>query len=125
MADEAWRDNLDQRIRLDGGIVGVGVNDGWRDLIFDLVWDLDAMGVKYQIEQVKEKFGKLRFYAHIVGDATKDQCDAFRRRIEACELRSSKVCETCGAPGSTRNINGWVSTACSAHERKYEDGNQQ
>ena len=58
-------------------------------------------------DQVKEKFGTLRFY---VSGAT----DRHYNYIEFAELMSSKVCEECGAPGETYPI-GWHQTLCEKH----------
>jgi hypothetical protein len=58
-------------------------------------------------DQVKEKFGTLRFY---VSGAT----DRHYNYIEFAELMSSKVCEECGASGETYPI-GWHQTLCEKH----------
>ena len=66
-------------------------------------------------EQVKEKFGSLRFY---VNAAT----DEHYNYIRFAENLSAVTCEDCGAPGKTRG-RGWYYTACDKHTKDGdEDG---
>jgi len=58
-------------------------------------------------DQIKEKFGTLRFYYH-GGD---DMVDGMVRMAESM---SGVTCETCGNPGQMRN-GGWVRTLCDKH----------
>ena len=59
------------------------------------------------VEQVKEKFGTLRFY-YTGGD------DYISGLVSMAESMSGVTCETCGKPGtSTRG--GWIKTACVEH----------
>ena len=62
-------------------------------------------GLQVVADQVKEKFGGLRFYAHGGDDIT----DAL---ISYAETISFRVCETCGASGKQHTAAGWVHTAC-------------
>lgn len=63
-------------------------------------------------EQVKEKFGTLRFY---VREATPEQY----AYITFAEAMSARVCEKCGAPGVQRS-GGWVRTLCDLHEEQWQ-----
>lgn len=69
------------------------------------------------VEQVKEKFGTLRFY-YQGGD------DFISGAVWFAESMSGMICEDCGAYGKTRN-GGWVRTLCDKHEeerqRRYEE----
>lgn len=64
------------------------------------------------VDQVKEKFGTLRFY-YTGGD------DQIRGMVSMAESMSGVTCEECGAPGTT-NGRGWISTLCDVHRKKYE-----
>ena len=64
------------------------------------------------VEQIKEKFGGLRFY-YTGGD---DQISGMVRMAEAW---ADKSCETCGAPGKSRNT-GWIKTLCDKHEEERQ-----
>lgn len=64
------------------------------------------------IEQIKEKFGSLRFYYQggdeFVGGA-----------VWLAESLSSGMCEECGAPGH-RTSGGWIKTLCDFHIAEHE-----
>lgn len=64
-----------------------------------------------RVQQVKEKFGGLRFY---VADATPEQYAA----IEFAEQLSVRTCEECGQIGRQRST-GWIQTLCGKHLREY------
>ena len=59
------------------------------------------------LDQVKEKFGTLRFY-YTGGD------DVIDGMVRMAESMSSVTCEECGNPG-TRTGGGWIKTACKEH----------
>jgi hypothetical protein len=58
-------------------------------------------------DQVKEKFGTLRFYYH-GGD------DYVRGAVAMAEAMSACTCEECGAPGRM-STGGWLSVRCVEH----------
>ena len=61
------------------------------------------------LDQVKEKFGTLRFY-YTGGD------DEISGMVRMAESMSGVVCEECGAPGKQRG-GGWIYTACDTHTK--------
>ena len=91
------------------------VGKGWAGLI-DKIFDVaDSAGRPMTVQQVKEKFGGLRFYfsaPSIVFDKIYDVS-------MLAEAESFKTCEACGEPGELRtrpNTGGWVYTACEEHK---------
>lgn len=60
------------------------------------------------VDQVKEKFGTLRFYYH-GGDETVDGM------VRMAESMSSVTCEVCGNKGKIQG-KGWVSCRCREHK---------
>jgi hypothetical protein len=58
-------------------------------------------------DQVKEKYGTLRFYYH----GGNDIIDGMVRMAESM---SAVTCEVCGAPGTQRG-GGWIRTLCDKH----------
>jgi hypothetical protein len=66
--------------------------------------DEDYENIEVMIQQVKEKFGGLRFYA-FGGD------DYIRGMIRFAESMSYKICESCGKPGKLIT-DGWYNTFC-------------
>jgi len=59
------------------------------------------------LDQVKEKFGTLRFY-YTGGD------DVIGGMVRMAESMSAVTCEKCGNPGTTGG-QGWISTLCETH----------
>ena len=59
------------------------------------------------ISQIKEKFGLLRVY---MDDAT----DEMYKIIYEYQEKSSKICEICGKPGTTKEENYWINTLCNS-----------
>jgi hypothetical protein len=57
----------------------------------------------FAVQQVKEKYGTLRFYC--------SGTDAIYRYIRLAERLSAITCEDCGKPG-TANDSGWIRTLC-------------
>jgi hypothetical protein len=65
------------------------------------------------VEQIKEKFGGLRFY-YQGGD---EQVHGMVRMAEAW---AGIACEDCGGIGKRRG-GGWVRTLCDTHERERNE----
>lgn len=84
------------------------VSDGWIPLISQLVDDLAALG-PFQIVQVKEKFGGLRFYTEQLTDEQQD-------KVTEAENKSTTVCEECGETGDGVTIGSWMRTLCTPCE---------
>jgi len=96
----------------DGGFWGVECNDGWFDIIFDLcnkITPLAAEIKEFQVIQIKEKFGGLRFY---VSHGNEE----IHTIIQDAEELSFKICEICGEPGTLRG--GWLKTLCDKHHNE-------
>lgn len=102
----------------DGGFGGFSHGDGWFDLIWELLEKLEpAVEANFQVVQVKEKFGTLRFYyegSHV---------GRLYELVREAEEKSGVTCETCGQEGTLRG-GGWLRTLCQTHheERDIERG---
>lgn len=63
--------------------------------------------------QIKEKFGRIRFY---VTQTTDEQDNA----LTAFELMSGRICEICGTMDDVRLYNtGWWKTLCPTHAKQF------
>jgi hypothetical protein len=122
------------------------VTPGWFNLIDKLCIDIEAeLGVDgcsaFEVMQIKEKFGTLRFYyrigesedlhvdvmspdglQHFVArtslegaDGLKEQEARVRQLVAAACVASETTCETCGAPAQLRDVRGWLTTLCDKH----------
>lgn len=92
---------------------GFTCGDGWFDLIDTLCerlqfWTDHHGAPQIVAEQVKEKFGVLRF--HVGSAASPEQ----RGMIALAEALSARTCDTCGRPGQ-RMIWGACITRCPDH----------
>lgn len=95
---------------------GFAIGDGWFTIIDHLSrliqahceWHKECPPVK--IEQIKEKFGGLRFY-YSGGD------DVISGLVGMAESLAGVTCEDCGFPGTTRQ-GGWIHVSCDPCEEK-------
>lgn len=82
--------------------------------IRDLLIEADYLD-KYQVAQVKEKYGTLRWYDNGAPDSIYDRLQDI---ISKYEDISAKTCVGCGKPGKMRH-DGWISPWCDeCYERK-------
>lgn len=81
---------------------------GWYNLLFDLVKKLSSLDVDVTVQQIKEKFGTLRFYASVAGP---DRSYA-RAYISKAKRKSAITCEKCGDKGRKYVINRWHRVRC-------------
>lgn len=96
--------------------------DGWFKLINNLsrrITKLDPDGT-IQAEQVKEKFGGLRYY-YGGKIATKEAAEKISHLVDEAEEKSYHICEQCGKKGEMRNDIGWVLTLCERHYKEHKD----
>jgi hypothetical protein len=129
---------------------GFSCNDGWYNILEELSFKIKQLDKKERVvaDQVKEKFGGLRFYYHIenykeprlipwslwikIPYKVRTTLTEFRKLffktflekvndlIEDAERQSYKTCERCGEPGR-RIAGGWVRTLCDDCEAIYQD----
>lgn len=96
----------------------IGVGPGWRPIIYDILKRVSYLmrlsgDGQFEIEQIKEKFGKLRFYF----DTTDMDSFVLRQIIslivdEGCD-QSGYHCEDCGSIKEvTIEGPGWIRTLC-------------
>ena len=86
------------------------ISKGWESLVEKLIDDVIAIDPKIKIQQIKQKFGGLRFY---VERYNKD----VDQLIEKAEIESESICEVCGAPGKIVEKNYWLQCVCEEHAK--------
>jgi hypothetical protein len=92
---------------------GRGVSYSWEEERINKIMvgaDITPRVDYIHIEQIKEKFGGLRFY-YSGGD------DTIGGMVTMAEVWASQSCETCGNRGKSRN-GGWIRTLCDQHEEE-------
>lgn len=101
--------------------LAIECQDGWYTLIREMCGEIAAAygaadrTVDIVVEQIKEKYGQLRFYYHPWDPLIEDI-------VERYEDRSAYICESCGAPGCLRTDLFWVQTLCEEHYTRKKDG---
>jgi hypothetical protein len=89
---------------------GFECGDGWYDLLDYLCGSLVTYTYSDEeiyVDQVKEKFGRLRFYLS-------KEDDVMHGMVSMAEHMSGRICETCGNRGETRG-GSWMVTLCDLH----------
>ena len=127
--------NVDERVSLLN--FGFDCGDGWYQIIDDLCGaiqdyidnvkmfskDGDVRLEQVVAEQVKEKFGELRFYyrgGHWKVENTDeytDDCSPIQGMVALSEHRSRNTCEVCGKPGELRG-GAWIRCLCDECDKK-------
>lgn len=94
----------------------LGISPGWYQIVIDLDEALSEIDPDYEVQQVKTKFGGLRYYCERTTTSDFDgefKDDPWNILIAEAEAKSYKTCEHCGNPGSMENSLGpWVTTVC-------------
>ena len=92
------------------------IREGWFDLVRKLDSDIANLYPEYTIDQIKEKFGTLRFYIGSIPDSASDEdYKIIRELISKAESKSGEICDVCGSDGKGSSRNGWYVTRCSKH----------
>ena len=106
--------------RMPFALFGFECEDGWFDILKDLITEikektknelfkfgLDDEIYPLRVDQIKEKYGTLRFYTNFCNER-------IDRLIRDAEEKSATTCEACGNPGSMRKEARWLSVRCDA-----------
>ena len=97
---------------------------GWYELLRELSHDLSNVisntpGLKVSIDQIKEKFGGLRFYVDIDPETSDDTIrKTIWELVSKYEDKSYEVCEETGKPGEQRTDLPWIKTLCDEEYQK-------
>jgi hypothetical protein len=102
---------------------GFAVGAGWWPIIETLCANIQShidwrvkQGqeiAQVEVNQIKEKFGGLRFY-YSGGD------DEISGMVRMAEAWADIACEECGAAGKRRS-GGWIRTLCDKHEEEHQE----
>lgn len=86
--------------------------EGWHMLYGALISRIEALRPEIVVGQAKQKFGELRVYV----DRSSPE---IRELIDAATTLSRTTCETCGAEGQLRDIDGFFATRCDEHSQGH------
>jgi len=110
-------ENLQKRV--DAGMgCGSFIPDGWFDIVVKLNEDITKIDPYYKVDQIKEKFGTLRYYVTLSEETTGDDYDRINDLIYEAENKSSVTCDQCGAPANLDSSGHWLRTICDECKNK-------
>ncbi|TXI62492.1 hypothetical protein [Mycolicibacterium mageritense] len=90
----------------------VSCDKGWYPILVRLDEQLAEIDPAYEVHQVKQKFGTLRFYYRASDQA---HSDAMHTLVREAETRCAATCELCGQSGTPHTgSRGWLKTLCAA-----------
>lgn len=134
----SWQEELNEKRLKTRGWYGCIAPDGWRWIIEDLDAQLAYLDPDYEIQQVKEKFGTLRYYYEPTkGGVVQELMDAAISRAEYLSARTCDVCGNSSAMGdSKRGIKydstavvkvrgGWYKTICDTCDKDSSYSSQE
>jgi hypothetical protein len=94
---------------------GMPCGNGWYDILDRTCEKLSKTEGVYA-EQIKEKFGTLRFYIAVEEKAYKNDKDLWKkanRIVEKAEIESETTCEDCGGMSEgVKSFSGWLYGIC-------------
>lgn len=105
---------------------GIEVEDGWYELLdlcmkkmqyFCDLCSKDGREVQVVADQIKEKFGGLRFYVSVYG-AENIEDSIIDDIISEAERKAVNTCEITGENGCLCNRGSWYKTLCRKEARK-------
>ena len=79
---------------------------GWYPILARTEEQLRQIDPDYQVLQIKEKFGTLRFYLAWQYD------ELGKAAVAEAEAEAARTYELCGSPGRLRTRNSWLRTVC-------------
>ena len=89
----------------------IDVDEGWYQIIIDCDKYLSQIDPDYQIYQIKEKFGKLRYYYQSSQPFEEETYLKMTSIVSKYEALSSCTCEATGLPGLLmKSPNGYYKT---------------
>ncbi|WP_237080285.1 hypothetical protein [Mycobacteroides abscessus] len=93
----------------------ISCSRGWYPIVIELDQQLAAIDPDYELHQVKEKLGGLRYYFRASESITEADRQRMDELVDAAEERCEVACEMCGEPGVRHATpHGWLRTLCVA-----------
>lgn len=93
-----------------GSSIDIGV--GWYHIIAEINTLLKLIDPEYNLNQVKEKFGTLRYYYELTDYEGNPLTPLATPVVAYGESRSGSTCDICGEAGSLDRSSSWLVTRC-------------
>ena len=96
------------------------IRPGWSEIVERLDRRLSALDPRYDLVQVKQKLGGLRYY---IQTDHRELLDEMEMAVLDAERHAERTCEQCGDGGVLhRSARGWLCTLCSECARARNQG---
>lgn len=93
---------------------------GWASIIEECDRRLRELDSGYAVDQIKEKFGGLRYYA--TSSSPDVDVKAWEAAIEDARNQSLETCENCGNAGKLSRFGYWCRTVCPECFKEFSGG---
>lgn len=97
------------------------VGEGWQPLIAGLNQNLINLIGQYELTEITQRFGVLRYYLKLDADLDRELRDQVWSMVDEVQMYSAHLCEWCGEPGRTRTLPEMV-TLCDRHYEERQHG---
>jgi hypothetical protein len=119
MDEISWKEDLNAKRLKSEGWYGCIAPDGWQKIVEETDEMLAYVDPDYEINQVKEKFGTLRYY--FSSNKTGVEAKIMHAITAAAESKSARTCEICGKYGELRDSKSYIRTLCEECESNRSD----
>lgn len=106
-----WQEELNAKRLKTKSWYGCIAPDGWKDIVLKADEMMAFIDPDYEIHQIKEKFGTLRYYFGTTFEYGTVQSNIMEAIERWAESRSANTCESCGKYGELRDYS-WIVTLC-------------
>lgn len=113
-----WQEELNTKRLKTKGWYGCIAPDGWKKIVLEADEMLAYIDPDYEIHQIKEKFGTLRYYFGTKQEYGSIEYEIMTAIVRSAEAMSALVCEVCGKWGETDWESSWVRTLCEEHRNE-------
>jgi hypothetical protein len=108
--EQGWQQELNAKRLKTRGWYGCIAPDGWKEIVLKADEMLAFIDPDYEIHQIKEKFGTLRYYFGTTKSGV--ESDIMYAVERWAESRSASTCERCGKFGELRTEDYYIVTLC-------------
>ncbi len=89
------------------------IGEGWFNIVRELDKKISELCPDYVVDQVKEKFGELRYYVNNISTENREKV---KNLIQEAREKSQKTCDMCGKKGKLYSHLGFLATRCEKHK---------
>jgi len=85
---------------------------GWIPIVRKLCERIEETGGDLRVQQIKEKFGSIRFYYTVPIEDENVGREDIGELVKTARSQAKGTCQRCGEPGEDRTVNHWITVLC-------------